>query len=259
MRNLIEIDHPLFSAKVLFQGAQIIHFQPKGNQPFLWSTDLSFYEESKPFRGGIPICWPWFGKEKSPSHGFARINQWKLIKHVEADDNVTLQFLLDSNMVDIDYWKTPFRLLLTMKLSKEVHIDLNIESEVDTTAALHTYLYTDNIVKTTLKGLSTSYYDSLSGRENKSLSDMLMIDQEVDRVYSATPTNTVQTPNTTIWMEHQNASDIVVWNPWIDTTQKLTDMYDEEYRHMLCIETARITKPIKNDSIGVTLKLKDIL
>lgn len=93
----IEIKHPLFNATILKQGAQLIHFQPVGLQPFFWSANLSTYCDGKPFRGGIPICWPWFGKAQTPAHGFARILPWELIDQENKDNGVVLHWRLCDN------------------------------------------------------------------------------------------------------------------------------------------------------------------
>lgn len=36
----------------------------------------------------------------------------------------------------------------------------------------------------------------------------------------------------------------VVWNPWEKKARALTDLGDEEYKHMLCVDGAAIEKPI---------------
>ena len=44
----------------------------------------SLFAENKPIRGGVPICFPWFGPRegdpKSPAHGFARLTDWSVVK-----------------------------------------------------------------------------------------------------------------------------------------------------------------------------------
>jgi len=87
---LVNIQHRDFNAIILKQGAQLIHFQPTGSNPLFWSAQLSTFEKGRAFRGGIPICWPWFGKSQFPSHGFARIMDWTLSKRIDTDDRIIL-------------------------------------------------------------------------------------------------------------------------------------------------------------------------
>jgi glucose-6-phosphate 1-epimerase len=47
-----------------------------------------------------------------------------------------------------------------------------------------------------------------------------------------------------------------VWNPWIERSAEIADMEANDYRHMLCIETARISKPLfPSDTIGLAIKI----
>lgn len=95
-----ELHHPLFDATILRQGAQLIHFQPKGGKPLFWSAELSTFEKGKAFRGGIPLCWPWFGKAGNPAHGFARILEWDLIRHKGSKEGMQLVFELHDSPHD---------------------------------------------------------------------------------------------------------------------------------------------------------------
>src|SRR5512134_3816900 len=69
-------------ALVYLQGAHVAHFQPRGERPVLWMSVESRFEAGKPLRGGVPICFPWFGPKAgatdAPLHGFARIRPWTL-------------------------------------------------------------------------------------------------------------------------------------------------------------------------------------
>ena len=256
MMDMIEIEHQLFSAKVLLQGAQIIHFQWKNQQPLLWSTDASFYQEGKPFRGGIPICWPWFGKAQDPSHGFARINKWKLFYREDKQDSVYLEFILNSDMLKLSYWPYIFLLKLKMYLGKELALSLSIDSDVETTAALHSYFYTESIEQTSIHGLSHSFFDQLNQQNVIRESSSLKIDEQIDRIYQSTLLNVIQRPQDQIVIHHENASDVVVWNPWSEGSEKISDMKTQDYQHMICIETARINTPIKNETLSVMIQHK---
>lgn len=256
MHDILEIEHRLFSAKVLRKGAQLVHFQLRDKQPLLWSTDFYFYEEGKPFCGGIPLCWPWFGKVQEPSHGFARISQWELLHKVETSEHIILEFGLTSDMVKVPYWIYPFELKMKMTLGEKVFLALHVNSEVEATAALHTYFWTEDIEMTELGGLSYKYFDSLTQSKVLNDSNELKIDRTVDRIYNYNEKNTIKRSIDSIEVYHHNASDIVVWNLGREGTKKLVDMDNEQYRHMLCLETARISKPMKNEKLSLTIEQK---
>ena len=54
----------------------------------------------------MPICFPWFGnRDGEPSHGFARVTEWQLVKTAAAPDGaVTLHFALPQ-IPGRDAWK----------------------------------------------------------------------------------------------------------------------------------------------------------
>jgi D-hexose-6-phosphate mutarotase len=58
---VIEVDNPHGHAIISFLGANLIEWTPRDKKPVIWlSTDATF-KNGRSIRGGIPICWPWFG------------------------------------------------------------------------------------------------------------------------------------------------------------------------------------------------------
>jgi glucose-6-phosphate 1-epimerase len=256
--EILHIDHPLCSATILLQGAQLISWIPSGSSEILWSSDISHYKAGKAFRGGIPICWPWFGKAYSPAHGFARLMPWELVKRDDRDDGVHLEFCLTNTPQSTIIWPHPFTLSLQIHLGTTCNIRLNIEAPISTTGALHTYLATTDIAHSFITGLGSHYLDSLE--ENTMISteeSSLQIHSEVDRIYiHGESENILTTPKQTLRLVHEGHSDVVVWNPWIERSAEIADMDTNDYRHMLCIETARITKKFAhNGSIALSIEI----
>lgn len=254
--DIITIDHPLCTATILLQGAQLISWTHSGTSDMLWSSDISHYTPGKAFRGGIPICWPWFGKAHSPAHGFARLMPWELISRDDSEDGVHLEFRLTDTPQTREIWNHPFTLTLFMGLGSTCSVTLNIDTLVPTTGALHTYLATSDITQSSITGLGDSHIDSL--QENTAIStdpSTLSIDREVDRIYThSNRENILTTPDQTLRLIHQGHRDVVIWNPWIERSAEIADMNPNDYRHMVCIETARITQPFDiHDSIGLTI------
>ena len=76
----IEVASSLCNAKIFLQGAQLTQFTPKDQKPLIWVSQDEDYIKGKSIRGGIPICWPWFGvndKQGWPIHGIARTQVWR--------------------------------------------------------------------------------------------------------------------------------------------------------------------------------------
>ena len=57
-----EISNSFAAASVSLYGGHVLSFQPKGQHDVLWLSKKSFFEVGKPIRGGVPICFPWFGR-----------------------------------------------------------------------------------------------------------------------------------------------------------------------------------------------------
>src|SRR5262245_44139573 len=70
----------LAQARIALHGGHVLSFQARGERPVLWLSAHSQYQAGRPIRGGIPICWPWFGPHETdparPAHGFARTARW---------------------------------------------------------------------------------------------------------------------------------------------------------------------------------------
>jgi len=73
---------PGAEAHLYLHGAHLTHFQPQGERPVLWMSEHSAFSPGRPIRGGVPICFPWFGGSGpagSPNHGVARLRTWEFI------------------------------------------------------------------------------------------------------------------------------------------------------------------------------------
>src|SRR5690349_5235262 len=76
----LTVRNRLARAEVYLHGAHVTAWQPDGHEPVLWMSAKSQWDAAKPIRGGVPICFPWFGPHASdpsaPGHGFARLLDW---------------------------------------------------------------------------------------------------------------------------------------------------------------------------------------
>ncbi|MDD2357160.1 MAG: D-hexose-6-phosphate mutarotase [Thiovulaceae bacterium] len=267
----IEVTNSVSSAKIALQGAHIFEYKKDGKNELLWLSSLAQFEENKPIRGGIPICWPWFGPHSEPSlpqHGFARISLFSFISCDEKDDitSVVTLKLTDSPKSKI-LWDFSFELLVTISISKELYVSIKTTNtdikEFKITEALHTYLNVENILDAEVFGVKKStYFDQLSKTMKVQKND-LHIDQEIDRIY-INPNNklTLKEKNRTIFLQNSHSNSLVIWNPWREKVKSIKDMQDHEYKNMLCIESANVlddSKIVQPDrSITLSLKLSSI-
>jgi len=239
----LSIENESATAKIAFQGAHIFHFQAKDKVPLLWVSDKSNFEDGKAIRGGVPICWPWFGEHPTnsslPKHGFARISLWELDEVIDTNPAVTevKMSLLGSELFDYK-----FKLTVTFKIGKELKISLSTEN-LDERAftisqALHTYFMIDSVENVKISGLEAlEFTDFIDG--TKHIQDSFVsITKEVDRIYQNVnyPLSLVDA-NRYISIDSNGSNSSVVWNPWSSKCSQMDDMSVDSYKHFICIET----------------------
>jgi D-hexose-6-phosphate mutarotase len=252
------------TAQIYLHGAQLAAWQPvHARDPVLWMSAHSVFKPDKPIRGGVPICFPWFGphgEDKTvPSHGFGRLTPWTLCDAGETPDgtvHLTLQ-LEDDNASPVwpHYFHADLRLSIGRTLTVELFVDNPDHATFSFEEALHTYFSVSNIKDVSVSGLeSTAYLDKVSGRRERQGSEPIRFTGETDRVYVATQAPCViHDPGMKrrITIAKRGSDSTVVWNPWVQKARAMADFGDDEWPGMLCIETANV------GDAAVTLRPED--
>lgn len=247
--SLLVVKHKTCQAIISLQGAQLLHWQPAQTQTkVIWLSEKAHFTKHSPIRGGVPICWPNFADHGEPFHGFARLLDWSLVKFKEEDGGVKLHLQLTNSDETTPYINQPFSLDLTIDLrlnSCELQLQMQAEN-LEVTSALHTYFDVSHISNIQIMGLGTDYQERFITSKRPEKEGQLKINEMVDRIYtSPDPITMINDIHRTIRINHLNASDLVVWNPWQKKCQLMHDMDADSYETMVCVETARITKPIQ--------------
>ena len=248
---LAEIATAQAVATVSVQVAQVIAYHPRGQAPVLWVSGQSIFALGKAIRGGIPICWPWFGPHPAdpslPAHGFARTSTWTVLETSLAAGDVALIRLA---MVDVPatraIWPHAFRLEAIITLGGVLQVELVVQNPgvapFQYTGALHTYLHVQDITRIAIHGLDGSSYRERSvPGEVRTQQGPVTIGAETDRLYAETTAAcVVEDPalDRRIHVEKSGSRSTVVWNPWVEKARDLVDFGDEEYRSMVCVEAA---------------------
>ncbi len=243
----IEIKNSAAEAKIALQGAHIFHYKRADEEQILWLSEVSDFEYGKAIRGGVPICWPWFGFNENknlPQHGFARLSMWEFIKSDESDEkSSSLIFRLTHGSQTLKMWRYKFELELHVTISDKLTMELkttNLDCESFVlTQALHTYFKVSHISHALIKGLDKKpYLDALTWKNEIQEGD-ITFNQEVDRVYQeVTDEIILKDENREIHIKNSGSSSTVVWNPWIEKTLRMSAMNENAYEHMICIESA---------------------
>jgi len=233
-------------AHLYLHGAHVLHYQPAGQNPVLWQSEASWFEPGKPIRGGIPVCWPWFGAHPTetdqPSHGYVRHTEWEPISTSATVEStiVTLQFPASACPQGIS-------LQLRVELSERLSVSLitanNSGTDFKFSEALHSYFSIRDIRSVIVSGLEDqSYIDSLSrGKSPQQQSGPISFSAETDRIYINTAHTCIIVDKLfkrSIYIVKDNSISTVVWNPWTEKSIRMPDFGAREFLNMLCVETA---------------------
>ena len=236
----------LCDAQFFLHGAHVTSFHPKGHgQPLLFMSDKSVFDDRKAIRGGIPICFPWFSShptdKDAPAHGFARIQNWEMVRAFDEEDGAIVVELRTS--VD------PFELVYRIQFADDLSVRLTVQNTGNEHAqfevALHSYFVISDTKNVRITGLEQArFVDQL--KENQEFdpsSEPIVFEREFDRIYidtDATVSIHDSEYDRVIEIEKLNSHSTVVWNPWAEKSQRMADFGDAEYHRMCCVETANI-------------------
>jgi D-hexose-6-phosphate mutarotase len=246
------------SAVIYLHGAHVTGFQKKGEPPLLFMSGSSQFQASAPIRGGIPVIFPWFGpREGLPAHGFARAVAWDLVETALLDDGrAKLRFRLPP----IDFYQVDYTVTVGETLSLELLVTNHADRDAIFETCLHTYFQISSINHISITGLTnTGFLDKVENAESLETSPSIRIASEVDRVYfDTTATVGIEDPGfgRTIRVEKSGSNSTVVWNPWIDKSQRMPDFGDDEYPQMVCVESGNVGKNHITLPSGETAVLK---
>lgn len=249
----LEIDNPLATAKIALQGGHVMHWQPKfEKQPVLWLSEHTRYVKGRSIRGGIPVCWPWFGAHPTDStlcpHGFARVIPWKLIDADSTETGAT-RIVLQMEETEEAKRQLSYAYVLTMVITigKRLKIDLSTTNKAAHPfvigEAFHTYLNVSDVENIRISGLQDcTFADKLREYQRYVEHHILKFNGEFDRVYlNHNSYCLVHDPiyNRVIRVAKSDSDTTVVWTPWEEKAHAMGDMGDrDEWRHMICVETA---------------------
>jgi glucose-6-phosphate 1-epimerase len=241
---------------VALQGAHVLSWVSQGRERLFLSPN-NLWDGHSAIRGGVPICFPQFNQRGTlPKHGFARNMVWQAGEAMLVQDNVHIDFMLDSHAETLGMWPQAFRVALRVALAPgQLMLTLTVhnadaEQALHFTGALHTYLAVDDIDLAGLQGLGgCSEWDAVADVQGVA-DDTLYFDGEFDRVYTpiqGAAAHALQLQDGAAHMRIEQSpswAHSVVWNPGQNKCAALADMPADGFARMLCVEAAQVFEPI---------------
>ncbi len=224
----IVVTTPAAAAEVYLHGAHVTHYQPAGQPPVLFLSRQSKFEPGKAIRGGVPICFPWFGPleshPKAPAHGFARTAPWTLAAATRDGDAVTVRLTLARGDVPRPTGRTRSGPSTPSPSGRELTTALTVHHAGGEPflyeAALHTYLHVGDVRRVTVHRPGEHAVPRQGARRRAAVASTARSGS------TARPTGSTSTrpPPVTaddpalgrrLTVEKAGSDSTVVWNPWV--------------------------------------------
>lgn len=255
---IVEVQNEKATAKISVYSAQVLSFQPAGEpEDLMFVSDNAYYKVGKATKGGIPICWPWFGPDPEgkgrASHGFVRNRMWNLLSTEATSTGETrVRFGLTDTDETKAIWPHTFELTMDVLVGNGLTVTLTTRNTGDTsfsiTQALHTYLTTGDIAQVKVLGLEdTQYIDKPDGGQQKTQTGAVTVSGEVDRIYTDVKPELVVEDGDLgrrIRISTSGSKTAIVWNPWSEIAEKMADLAAQDYQRFICVETANAANDV---------------
>jgi glucose-6-phosphate 1-epimerase len=251
----VRVSNPSASGLVYLQGAHVAAWQPAGQEPVIWMSPNAIYATGKALRGGVPICFPWFGAHAEqapfPAHGFARTRAFEYRgARLDGAGRSELEFVLDSDEQSLSMFPYAFTARLRVAFGETLGLEFSVTNRDAQSfgfeEALHSYFAVTDVTRASVRGLEGArYVDKV--REQAVFTEAtpkLQFVAETDRVYESTGTCNIDDPpgKRTIVVEKEGSAATVVWNPWRERAAQMPDLGAAAWPEMLCVESANVGK-----------------
>lgn len=238
---ILHLETTAGEADLSLYGAHLLHWFPRqATERVLWMSPQAVFAPGKAIRGGIPLCWPWFGKHPAnpslPSHGTGRLSLWTLAQAIEHPcGTVDITLLLSPQDGNLPEARLDLNLgsSLSMRLTTTAR-----QQELPYSAAFHSYFYVGNRELCTVEGLKDAPFCEYAAAVPHGEAPLQPIGP-IDRIYYPHEgTVTVHDPvlNRRLRIERQGSNSFVVWNP-DEAAAAMADVGAGNEVTFLCAET----------------------
>lgn len=269
--TMIEIANAQATALISPYAGQVLAYRPRdAEDDLLFVSERAYFAEGKAIKGGIPICWPWFGADPEakgrPAHGFVRAWPWTVLAtEALADGSTRVELGIADDADTRAIWPQYFNLLVDIHVGATLSVALSTLNAGDRpfsiTQGLHAYFKVGDASRIRVKGLDgRSYIDKAVGAGDAVIRQVgqVAIEREVNRIYEDVPpllSIVDPTLDRRIRIESEHSRTAVVWNPWVETAKAMDDLDDQDYRRFVCVETVNTASEVIEIPPGETYRL----
>ncbi|NCA70571.1 MAG: D-hexose-6-phosphate mutarotase [Sphingobacteriia bacterium] len=268
---MIEITNAQAAALISPYGGQVLGYRPAdARDDLLFVSERAYFAQGQAIKGGIPVCWPWFGADPQgqgrPAHGFVRAWPWAVRATETRTDGATVVHLgLADEAATRAIWPHCFDLQVEIEIGATLAVALVTrnagERPFTITQGLHAYFKIGDIAGVEVTGLDACHYidKAADGRDARVLQQgSVRVDREVNRIYEGVPPgltihDSVLGRRIRITAEHSRTA--VVWNPWIATARAMADLADDDYQRFICVETVNTASEVIEVAPGAAYRL----
>ena len=272
----VRITTPRCNGEMHLHGAQVTSWEPAGAEEVIFLSRQARWEEGKAFRGGIPICFPWFRAKAddslAPAHGVVRTKIWTLESVEQNAGGITVSMSTQSDPDTRRWWPADFRVLNRVTFGSELRLELTVSNTGSKPfrfeEALHTYYRVGDVRRVRVRGLDgVTFLDNTDSNKKKKQNGDVVISSPTDNAYmnSQNPLQLIDPVlSRSIQVTKRNSDSTVIWNPWAEGARALSDLGDDEWHDMVCVEGSNILgnavelAPSANHKITVAMTVNSV-
>ena len=260
----LTIEHQCCQAKVSLYGGQVLSWKPKGQRDVFWLSDKATFEQGKAIRGGIPLCWPWFGahpkdiNNNAGNHGFAREQLWQVSDITVSEEGVEISLVFQGdNMRAI--WPNACKLMQVLSFGETFTQSLTMSNLSDEdayyTGALHSYFRVSAPENISVDGLNDAPFDDKLTGQSYSPTPLVNGVGPVDRIYHSNKVMQITDSKwqRTIEVNASNTQQWVFWNPGENVANSMADIHARGEQEFVCLEAANTNMQLLASGKSLTI------
>jgi glucose-6-phosphate 1-epimerase len=241
-----------YEGEIYLHGGHVTRWKPASTDEVMFLSGLTNWSAAKAIRGGVPICFPWFGPKldqlTAPQHGFARTREWVLEKVAETVDGIVVEVSDSSDEHTRSLWPYEFQIFHRVTFGPTLKMELEVRNtgakSFTFEEAQHSYFQVGDVRQIAVQGLeNVRYLDKTDDSRIKQQKGDITFCGETDRVYLDVTGGTNiedRVLKRRIMVSKSASKATVIWNPWTEKARALADLGKDDWQRMVCVETCNL-------------------